>query len=143
MQPVQPAPTIRSPRDPWAMEITRGSRTYDAGGRLATLHQGSAHVNGGTLDITETLQGALHVAAGASALVLGAAQGSIHVAPGGELVVERDGHIQGTAFVDGRLIVRGAQSGPITGAGEVSFEPGSMRAHPVEIAPNEYEWRFD
>jgi cytoskeletal protein CcmA (bactofilin family) len=136
-------PTVRFLRNALRMEITRGSRTYDADAQLSTLHQGSVHVNAGTLRVTGTLQGSLHVAPGARALVLGVAQGSIHVEPGGEVIVEGGGHISGSAFIDGRLTVRGAQSGPISGAGEVSFEPGSRRARPVQIGPNAYDWRFD
>jgi cytoskeletal protein CcmA (bactofilin family) len=126
---------------------------------IAGIHQGTVHVEAGTLYLRGTLQGTLDVqngafvevtgeqqgtvtiASGAKITVVGAIQGTTTVEPKASLVIEASGKVAGTLCNHGLVILRGVFGGAQSGAGSLCIEDNGYIKQPVvKDGINYYEW---
>ena len=122
-------------------------------------HDGTVHVENGTLTIQGELHGTLDVQSGSKAIIIGIQYGTVSVANNGEIVlfgelhgttnvsvhgtavVEAHGKLAGTLSNNGTVIVRGVVGGAQSGHGELILEENGYIKHPViKNGMNYYEW---
>lgn len=96
----------------------------------------------GVMNITGTLNGSLHISAGAAATVEHRVNGSVHVDRGGLVVVEPRGRIAGSTHNVGRIVLRGQLGGSQSGI-PVELEDGGRVVAPTRFGSRGehiYEW---
>lgn len=122
-------------------------------------HDGTVHVENGTLTIQGELHGTLDVQSGAKAIIIGKQYGTVSVANNAEIVifgelhgttnvsvhgtavVEAHGKLAGTLSNNGTVIVRGVFGGAQSGHGELILEENGYIKQPViKNGMNYYEW---
>lgn len=122
-------------------------------------HDGTVHVENGTLTIQGELHGTLDVQSGAKAIIIGKQHGTVSVANNAEIVifgelhgatnvsvhgtvvVEAHGKLAGTLSNNGTVIVRGVFGGAQSGHGELILEENGYIKQPViKNGMNYYEW---
>ena len=122
-------------------------------------HDGTVHVENGTLTIQGELHGPLDVQSGAKAIIIGKQYGTVSVANNAEIVifgelhgttnvsvhgtavVEAHGKLAGTLSNNGTVIVRGVFGGAQSGHGELILEENGYIKQPViKNGMNYYEW---
>ena len=122
-------------------------------------HDGTVHVENGTLTIQGELHGTLDVQSGAKAIIIGKQYGTVSVANNAEIVifgelhgttnvsvhgtavVEAHGKLAGTLSNNGTVIVRGVFGGAQSGHGElILVETGYIKQPVIKYGMNYYEW---
>ena len=122
-------------------------------------HDGTVHVENGTLTIQGELHSTLDVQSGAKAIIIGKQYGTVSVANNAEIVifgelhgttnvsvhgtavVEAHGKLAGTLSNNGTVIVRGVFGGAQSGHGELILEENGYIKQPViKNGMNYYEW---
>lgn len=122
-------------------------------------HQGTVHVETGTLELLGVLQGTLAIhpnasavisgkqqgtvslAQGAKVIVRGAIQGTVSVAQGAVLIVEETGRLAGTLSNNGDVVLRGVFGGAKSGCGDIRTEGNGYIKQPIiRDGASSYEW---
>lgn len=122
-------------------------------------HQGTVHVEAGTLELFGVLQGTLIIHPNASAvisgkqqgtvslehgatvIVHGAIQGTVSIAQGALLVIEETGRLAGTLSNNGDVVLRGIFGGAESGYGNLQIEGNGYIKQPItRDGANFYEW---
>lgn len=125
---------------------------------LRDIHNGSIHVENGTLSILGIVNGSLDVQSGAKVLVLGQQNGSIVIANDatviisglhngsatvlsrGVLIVEPTGRLAGSLNNQGRVIVRGVFGGSQKGNPVILEGSGSIKEPIIKDGTSYYSW---
>lgn len=126
---------------------------------LKGTHQGTVHVESGTLHLRGILQGTLDVQSGANAVITGEQQGTVAIASGANvavlgaiqgttslerganLVIEDSGKLAGTLANDGLVVLRGVFGGARSGSGQLRIEgKGYIKKPVVRDGIHYYEW---
>ena len=96
-------------------------------------HNGTVHVENGTLTIQGELHGTLNVQSGAKAIIIGKQHGTV--------IVEANGKLAGTLNNNGIVIVKGAFGGAQSGQGNLILEENGYIKQPViKNGMKYYEW---
>ena len=122
-------------------------------------HDGTVHVEKGTLIIQGELHGTLDVQNGAKAIIIGKQQGTVSVANNAEVIIvgelhgttnvstygtviiKERGKLAGTLSNNGVVIVRGVCGGAQSGNGELILEGnGYIKQPTIKNGMNYYEW---
>jgi hypothetical protein len=126
---------------------------------LEGIHQGTVHVEFGTLHLNGILQGTLDVhtgakvniigeqqgtvviSSGASVTVIGTINGTVSLENGAFLLIEESGKLGGTLLNDGSVILRGVFGGGHSGQGQLLIEGNGYIKNPViRNGIRYYEW---
>lgn len=126
---------------------------------LIGKHNGTIHVENGTLTISGELRGTLDVQSSAKVIINGKQNGTISLEPGalvivyGEingttsldrnsnLVIEAGGKLAGTLANNGTVILRGIFGGARSGQGELILEGnGSIKRPIIKDGISYYQW---
>lgn len=112
-------------------------------------HQGTVHVEAGTLELLGVLQGTLIIHPNASAvisgkqqgtvslehgatvIVRGAIQGTVSIAQDALLVIEETGRLAGTLSNNGNVVLRGVFGGAKSGDGNLQIEGNGYIKQPI------------
>lgn len=122
-------------------------------------HNGTIHVENGTLTIQGELYGTLDVQTGAKAIIIGKQHGTVSVENNAEVIIvgelhgttnvcnygtviiEKHGKLAGTLSNNGVVIVRGVFGGAQSGNGELILEGnGYIKQATIKDEINYYEW---
>lgn len=96
-------------------------------------HNGTVHVENGTLTIQGELHGTLNVQSGAKAIIIGKQHGTV--------IVEANGKLAGTLNNNGIVIVRGVFGGAQSGQGNLILEEnGYIKQSVIKNGMKYYEW---
>jgi cytoskeletal protein CcmA (bactofilin family) len=122
-------------------------------------HQGTVHVEAGTLELLGVLQGTLAIhtnasvvisgkqqgtvslAQGTKVIVRGAIQGTVSVAQGALLIIEETGRLAGSLSNNGNVVLRGVFGGAKSGHGDMQIEGnGYIKPPIIRDGVSFYEW---
>jgi len=122
-------------------------------------HNGTIHVENGTLTISGELHGTLDVQSSARVIIIGKQNGTVSLESGASvvvygqvngttnlnynssLVIEVGGKLAGTLVNNGKVIVRGAFGGAQSGQGELTVEGnGSIKQPIIKDGISYYQW---
>lgn len=126
---------------------------------LTSVHQGTVHVEFGTLQLSGVLRGTLDVlsgttvvitgqqlgtvsiSSGASVIVNGKINGSVSIESEARLLIEETGKLAGSLTNEGLVVLRGVFGGAYCGSGHLRIEGNGYIKKPVtRNGIQYYEW---